>query len=151
LGAVGEIAGRIVGALDEPDPAEPCCGTRNGSGFGLGVPFETKQAGDRQHGHAREEPNVLECARDAGASGNLIVGHTLEQVEAKSLDSKKLAEVMHSGKVFKTVLGDIAYDAKGDVSTSGSGYIVAGKKKDRYVLYVWKKGPDGKISYFEAE
>jgi branched-chain amino acid transport system substrate-binding protein len=71
--------------------------------------------------------------------------------QAKSLDSKKMAEVMHSGKVFKTVLGDIAYDAKGDVSTSGSGYIVAGKKKDRYVLYVWKKGPDGKISYFEAE
>jgi branched-chain amino acid transport system substrate-binding protein len=71
--------------------------------------------------------------------------------QAKSLDAKKLAEVMHSGKVFKTVLGEIAYDAKGDVSTSGSGYVVAGKKKDRYVLYIWKKGPDGKISYFEAE
>ena len=23
------------------------------------------------------------------------------------------------------------------------------KKKDRYVLYTWKKGPDGKITYFE--
>jgi branched-chain amino acid transport system substrate-binding protein len=71
--------------------------------------------------------------------------------QAKSLDTKKVAEVMHSGKVFKTVLGDIAYDAKGDVSTEGTGYIVNGKKKDRYVLYIWKKGPDGKISYYEAE
>jgi branched-chain amino acid transport system substrate-binding protein len=71
--------------------------------------------------------------------------------QAKSIDSKKIAEVMHSGKVFKTVLGDIAYDKKGDVSTSGSGYVVNGKKKDRYVLYTWKKGPDGKISYFENE
>jgi branched-chain amino acid transport system substrate-binding protein len=67
--------------------------------------------------------------------------------QAKSLDTKKVAEVMHSGKVFKTVLGDIAFDKKGDVSTQG--YMIGGKKKDRYVLYVWKKGPDGKISYFE--
>ena len=74
-----------------------------------------------------------------------IIKQAAEQ--AKSLDTKKVAEVMHSGKVFKTVLGDIAYDKKGDVSTDG--YMVAGKKKDRFVLYVWKKGPDGKISYFE--
>jgi branched-chain amino acid transport system substrate-binding protein len=66
---------------------------------------------------------------------------------AKSLDPKKVAEVMHSGKVFNTVLGDLSYDKKGDVT----GYTVAGKKKDRYVLYVWKKGPDGKITYVEAQ
>jgi branched-chain amino acid transport system substrate-binding protein len=66
--------------------------------------------------------------------------------EAKSLDPKKVAEVMHSGKVFKTVLGDLSFDKKGDVT----GYTVAGKKKDRYVLYVWKKGADGKITYVEA-
>jgi branched-chain amino acid transport system substrate-binding protein len=67
--------------------------------------------------------------------------------EAKSLDPKKVAEVMHSGKAFKTVLGDISFDKKGDVSNSG--YMVGGQKKERYVLYTWKKGPDGKISYFE--
>src|SRR3954469_713908 len=66
--------------------------------------------------------------------------------QAKSLDPKKVAEVMHSGKVFKTVLGDLSFDKKGDVT----GYTVAGKKKDRYVLYVWKKGADGKITYVEA-
>jgi branched-chain amino acid transport system substrate-binding protein len=74
-----------------------------------------------------------------------IIKQAAEQ--AKSLDPKKVAEVMHSGKVFTTVLGDLSYDAKGDVT----GYTVAGKKKDRYVLYIWQKGPDGKITYVEAE
>jgi branched-chain amino acid transport system substrate-binding protein len=69
--------------------------------------------------------------------------------QAKSTDPKKIAEVMHSGKSFNTVLGDIAFDAKGDVSSDG--YVIGGKKKDRYVLYTWKKGPDGKITYFENE
>jgi len=32
---------------------------------------------------------------------------------------------------------------------AGDGYLVDGVKKDRYVLYIWKKGPDGKIDYFE--
>ena len=74
-----------------------------------------------------------------------IIKQAAEQ--AKSLDPKKVAEVMHSGKPFNTVLGDISFDKKGDVH---DGYIVGGKKKDRYVLYVWKKGPDGKITYVEA-
>src|SRR5215472_15669671 len=69
--------------------------------------------------------------------------------QAKSLDPKKVAEVMHSGKAFNTVLGDISFDKRGDVSNDG--YMVGGKKKDRYVLYTWKKGPDGKITYFENE
>jgi branched-chain amino acid transport system substrate-binding protein len=76
-----------------------------------------------------------------------IIKQAAEQ--AKSLDPKKVAEVMHSGKAFNTVLGDIAFDKKGDVSNDG--YVIGGKKKDRYVLYTWKKGPDGKITYFENE
>src|ERR1700738_4424237 len=35
---------------------------------------------------------------------------------AKSLDPRKIADMMHSGKAFDTVLGDIAFDKKGDVS-----------------------------------
>ncbi len=66
---------------------------------------------------------------------------------AKSVDPKKVADVMHSGKVFDTVAGGISFDKKGDVA--GDGYIIGGAKKDRYVLYTWKKGPDGKIDYFE--
>lgn len=54
---------------------------------------------------------------------------------AKSLDPKKVAEVIHSGKVFKTVLGDLSFDKKGDIT------------RPDYVMYVWKKGADGKIGY----
>jgi branched-chain amino acid transport system substrate-binding protein len=69
--------------------------------------------------------------------------------KANSLDPKKVAEVMRSGMVFNTVLGDLKFDSKGDISNDG--YVVNGVKKDRYVLYVWRKGPDGRITYFEAE
>jgi len=72
-----------------------------------------------------------------------VIKQAAEQV--KAIDPKKIAEVMHSGKVFNTVLGDISFDRKGDIN----GYKVDGKNKDRYVLYVWKKGPDGRITYVE--
>jgi len=55
--------------------------------------------------------------------------------KANSLDPKKMAEVMHSGFTFKTVLGDISYDKKGDRTTVD------------YVMYTWNKGSDGKITY----
>jgi len=55
--------------------------------------------------------------------------------KANSLDPKKIAEVMHSGMTFKTVIGDIAYDKKGDRTSVD------------FVWYVWQKGDDGKITY----
>jgi len=45
---------------------------------------------------------------------------------------------MHSGMPFKTVLGDISYDKKGDIT------------KLDYVMYIWKKDPSGKINYVEC-
>ena len=56
---------------------------------------------------------------------------------ANSLDPKQMAEAMHSGKPFKTVIGDISYDAKGDITRLD------------WVIYTWKKGPDGRITYVE--
>jgi branched-chain amino acid transport system substrate-binding protein len=46
---------------------------------------------------------------------------------------------MYSGQKFKTVIGDISYDKKGDVSRLD------------YVVYVWKKNPNGKITYVETK
>ena len=54
----------------------------------------------------------------------------------KSLDTKKVAAEIASGKTFKTVLGDLTYDKKGDVTRLD------------YVVYTWRKGPDGKILVF---
>jgi branched-chain amino acid transport system substrate-binding protein len=68
---------------------------------------------------------------------------------AKSLDPRQVAKVMRSGMVFNTVLGDLRFDNRGDVSDDG--YVIDGVKKERYVLYTWRKGPDGRITYFENE
>jgi len=57
--------------------------------------------------------------------------------QAKSLDPRKVADVIHSGKSFTTVLGELSYDKNGDVT------------RPDYVMYVWKKQPDGKITYVE--
>ncbi|MEA2906727.1 MAG: branched-chain amino acid transport system substrate-binding protein [Alphaproteobacteria bacterium] len=58
---------------------------------------------------------------------------------ANSLDPKKVAEKMSSGMTFKTVIGDISYDKKGDITRLD------------YVMYVWKKDASGKITYVEIE
>ncbi len=57
--------------------------------------------------------------------------------KAKSLDPKKIAEVMHSGVEFNTVLGKMSYDKKGDRTNLD------------YTLYTWKKGADGKVTYVQ--
>jgi branched-chain amino acid transport system substrate-binding protein len=61
----------------------------------------------------------------------------LAAVDAKSLDPKKVAEATKSGKAFSTVIGDLAYNKKGDITRLD------------YVMYVWKKGTDGRITYFQ--
>jgi branched-chain amino acid transport system substrate-binding protein len=57
----------------------------------------------------------------------------------KAVDPKKMAEYMHSGVTFHTVIGDIAYDKKGD------------RTNVDYVWYVWTKGADGKITYVQEK
>lgn len=58
---------------------------------------------------------------------------------AKSLDPRKVADQIRSGQKFKTVIGELSYDKKGDVTRLD------------YVVYVWKKNPDGKITYTEIQ
>src|SRR5271168_3510862 len=94
----------------------------------------------------RNNPNAKGIVAEFAAKGFDPQGYTLYSYaamqivkqaaeKANSLDPKKLAEVMHSGISFKTVIGDIAYDKKGDRTTVD------------YVWYVWQKGEDGKITF----
>ena len=96
----------------------------------------------------RNNPNAKDVVAAIKKSGFEPEGYTLYSYagmqilkqaaeKANSLDSKKMAEVMHSGMVFKTVIGDISYDAKGD------------RTNVDYVWYVWEKGADGKIDYHQ--
>jgi branched-chain amino acid transport system substrate-binding protein len=59
--------------------------------------------------------------------------------EAKTLDPRKIAMLMRSGRTFPTVIGNITFDLKGDVT------------RPDYVMYVWKKNASGKITYTELE
>ena len=54
----------------------------------------------------------------------------------KSLDPKKVADEIHSGKTYKTVIGDLSFDKKGDIT------------RPDYVMYTWQK-KDGKITYVQ--
>jgi len=96
----------------------------------------------------RNNPAAKDIVAEIKAKGFEPEGYTLYSYAAMqilkqaaekvgALDSKKMAEVMHSGMPFHTVLGDIAYDKKGDRTTAD------------YVWYVWKKDPDGKITYHQ--
>ena len=55
----------------------------------------------------------------------------------KSLDPKVVAAEMRKGAAYKTVIGAIAFDAKGDIT------------RPDYVMYTWTKAADGKITYTE--
>lgn len=54
-----------------------------------------------------------------------------------STDPKKVAGELRGGKPTKTVLGDTAFDKKGDIT------------RIDYTMYTWKKQADGKITYVE--
>ncbi|MBC2887417.1 branched-chain amino acid ABC transporter substrate-binding protein [Ochrobactrum sp. CM-21-5] len=52
-------------------------------------------------------------------------------------DPQEVATAMKEKGPFKTVLGEISFDAKGDPSLSP------------YVMFEWRKGDDGKYNYFQ--
>ena len=52
-------------------------------------------------------------------------------------DANKVAEMIKAGGPWNTVIGEIGYDSKGDIT------------RPDYTIYEWRKGNDGKYSYFE--
>jgi branched-chain amino acid transport system substrate-binding protein len=56
---------------------------------------------------------------------------------AGSIDAEAVAAAMKAKGPFPTALGEISFDEKGDPKLPG------------YVMYEWKKGDDGKYSYFQ--
>jgi branched-chain amino acid transport system substrate-binding protein len=52
-------------------------------------------------------------------------------------DAQKVAETLKASGPWKTVLGDIGYDSKGDIT------------KMDYVMYTWKKKADGTLDYIQ--
>lgn len=54
---------------------------------------------------------------------------------AGSTEGRKVADYLRGGKPVKTFVGELAFDAKGDLS------------KSPYAIQVWRRVPDGRIDY----
>ncbi|MDQ0321419.1 branched-chain amino acid transport system substrate-binding protein [Pararhizobium capsulatum DSM 1112] len=54
-------------------------------------------------------------------------------------DSQAVAEAIKAKGPFATAIGELGFDEKGDIT------------RPDYVMYTWKKGEDGKYSYFENQ
>jgi branched-chain amino acid transport system substrate-binding protein len=94
----------------------------------------------------RQRPEAAEIVKkftDAGFNPEAYTLYTYAALEilktaiekAGAADPVKTAEVMYGGDAFKTVIGDIGFDKKGDIT------------RPDYVLYTWKKNAEGKIKY----
>ncbi|PJR13306.1 branched-chain amino acid ABC transporter substrate-binding protein [Sinorhizobium meliloti] len=65
-----------------------------------------------------------------------IVAAAIEKTGSAD-DAQKVAETIKAGGPWSTVLGEIGYDDKGDIT------------RPDYVIYEWKKGEDGRPTYFQ--
>ena len=90
-----------------------------------------------------EAAAIVKKFTDAGFNPEAYTLYTYAALEilktaiekAGAADPVKTAEVMYGGEAFKTVIGDISFDKKGDIT------------RPDYVLYTWKKNAEGKITY----
>jgi branched-chain amino acid transport system substrate-binding protein len=91
--------------------------------------------------------DVVKKFRDAGfePEAYTLYSYAAIQVIAQGItkagaaDPQKVAEALKASGPWKTVIGDLSFDAKGDRTSLD------------YVMYIWKKGDDGKISYVELK
>ena len=126
------------------------------SGYGIVSNELASIAGDAVDGtlmtfapDPRKNPNAKELVEKFRAAGFEPEAYTLYsyatiQIIAAAItktgsadDAQKVAETIKSSGPWTTAIGDIGYDAKGDIT------------RPDYVLYTWKKGDDGKYTYFE--
>lgn len=94
----------------------------------------------------RQRPEAAELMRRLQTKGTEPYGYVfyayaavqvIQQAAAiaHSLEPAALAATLHSGASFQTVLGPLAFDAKGDPVRSD------------LTVYVWHKGPSGRMEF----
>ncbi|MBB4198082.1 branched chain amino acid ABC transporter substrate-binding protein [Rhodoblastus sphagnicola] len=59
--------------------------------------------------------------------------------KAGTADPTAVAKALHDSGPFSTVIGDLSFDAKGDITRAD------------YTVYEWRKAADGKVSYQQIE
>lgn len=99
----------------------------------------------------RKNPNAKELVKKFRAAGFEPEGYTLYSYAAMQIvaaaatkvgasdDAQKVAEAIKASGPWKTAIGEIGYDVKGDVTRPG------------YVIYKWRKDGAGSYSFVEEE
>jgi branched-chain amino acid transport system substrate-binding protein len=96
----------------------------------------------------RKNPNAADAVkkfRDAGFEPEAYTLYSYAALQviaeaanaAASNDPETVAAALKEKGPFTTVIGELSFDAKGDIT------------RPDYVVYTWKKGEDGKYSYFQ--
>ena len=96
----------------------------------------------------RNNPNAADAVkkfRDAGfePEAYTLYSYAALQVIAEGAkaagenDPQKVADAIRGKGPFKTVIGDLGYNEKGDITRAD------------YVMYTWQKGADGKYTYIQ--
>ena len=91
---------------------------------------------------------LLKVAKDDVVRLDRLIGDISEAARTDAELARARFEPVDLGPVIEQLVSSWDHRReKGDVSE----YQVGGVKKERYVLYIWRKGPDGRITYFEAD
>ena len=96
----------------------------------------------------RNNPNAAAAVKEFRDAGFEPEAYTLYSYAALQIiaeaakaaganDGQKAAAAAKAKGPFKTVIGDIGFDSKGDIT------------RPDYVMYTWQKGADGKYTYLE--
>ena len=96
----------------------------------------------------RNNPNAADAVkkfRDAGFEPEAYTLYSYAALQviaeaakaAASNDPETVATALKEKGPYTTVIGELGFDAKGDIT------------RPDYVMYTWKKGEDGKYSYFQ--
>ncbi|GJE58097.1 branched-chain amino acid ABC transporter substrate-binding protein [Methylobacterium trifolii] len=105
-----------------------------GEGTVMTLPAEPRRLPDPRS-PGRPVPRSPEA--DAVAAGAYAAVELLAQAveRARSADGRKVADALHGDVPFRTVMGEVAFDAKGDT------------RRGDLVLRVWRRTPDGRLDY----
>lgn len=146
FGGLAPEAGALIRALREAGLPVPVVGSDGlldkdfaaGAGPGaegtvMTVPTEIRHLPDPKGAPAKPRTPEADAVAAQGYAAVEILKQAVEQ--AGSAEGRKVAALLHGGASLKTILGPVAFDAKGDPRRSG------------YVLQVWKKTPDGRIDH----
>src|SRR3954447_26658692 len=140
-GAGGRLAGGTVGAVEDPRLLEPVARLLDRLPFGLRIAADAENAeegeagGDHQrvvlcdeevleHGHAREQPDVLEGAGHPRLPGDAVAGQAFEEESRAVLLVERdhsLGRLVEAGDAVENggLAGAVRADDGGDVAAAG--------------------------------